>query len=143
MRYGVLSSLAVIVMQIRGLIFDDANYYHVTNDSLRPVLVTGYSFSEFSPVNFTGLSFMVALLKVFFDANICCHVGGDFPTYLAGVQTFFEGVTMFIALKDNPLLKLIFQIGENTPGVFFILDPFILQSCRTWVQGMSVSTTSS
>jgi hypothetical protein len=61
-------------------------------------------------------------------------VGADFPTYLAGVQTFFEVVTMFIALKDKPLLKLIFQIGENPPAVLYIGPNHfaILQNVGTW-----------
>jgi hypothetical protein len=90
-------------------------------------------FSEFQPVNFTGLPFIVALLKAFFDENICCHVGGDFPTYIAGVQISFEGVNIFFALKDNPLLKLIFQIGENPPAIFHV-GPFefaLLQNVGT------------
>jgi hypothetical protein len=88
-----------------------------------------YWFSEFQPVNLTGLPFIFALLKTFFDANICCHVGGDFPTYIAGVQTSFDGVSIFFALKDNPLLQMIFQIGEN-PSAIFHMDRLSLHSCR-------------
>jgi hypothetical protein len=129
-------------MRLRGQRFDAAGRYYFTNEALRPVSGSGYWSSEFSPVNFAGLSFMVALLKYFFYANNCCHVSGDFPNYVAGVQTSFEGVTMFFALKDNTLLNFIFQIGENPPAIF-ISALFILQSWRAWVPRMSVSTTSS
>ena len=54
---------------------------------------------------------MFALLKEFFKNDICCHVGGSFPTYLAGVQTRFRRVAFFIALKYTMLLNLIFQRG--------------------------------
>jgi hypothetical protein len=69
------------------------------------------------------MSFVVALLKFFFDAYICCHVGGVYPSYVAGVQTFYDGITLFIALKNNPLLNLIFLIGEN-PRAVFSFGPF-------------------
>jgi hypothetical protein len=120
-------------MQLRGLRFDGAARYILTNEALRPVAGTRYWFSEFQPVNFTGLPFITALLKAFFDANICCHVGGDFPTYIAGVQTSLEGVDIFFALKDNPLLKLIFKVGENPPAIFHV-GPFefaLLQNVST------------
>jgi hypothetical protein len=85
-------------MQLRGERFNGAARYHRTNEALRPVVGNRYWFPELTPVNFTGLPFLVALLKYLFDAYICCHVGGDFPAYIVGVQTFFEGVTLFIAL---------------------------------------------
>jgi hypothetical protein len=66
---------------------------------------------------------VVALLKLLFDAFICCHLGGDYPAYVAGVQALYDGVTLFIALKDHPLLRLIFQNGEDPPAVFSI-GPF-------------------
>jgi hypothetical protein len=68
------------------------------------------------------MPFVVALLKFLFDAYICCHVGGDLPSYVAGVQTYYD-VTLFIALKNIPLLNLLFQIGENPPAVFSV-GPF-------------------
>ena len=44
----------------------------------------------------------------------------SFPTYLAGLQTGFIRVTEFIALKNNPLLKLIFQNGDTLKEIFYI-----------------------
>jgi hypothetical protein len=47
-------------------------------------------------------------------------VGVEYSTYVAGVQTFYEGVILFIALNNKPLVNLIFQIGEKPSAVFSI-----------------------
>jgi hypothetical protein len=76
---------------------------------LRPVAGPRYWLSpEFTPVNSTGMPFVTALLKFLFDAYICCHVGGDFPSYIAGVQTYFDVVTLFIALKNDLHINSLF-----------------------------------
>jgi hypothetical protein len=74
-------------------------------------------------VNFIGLSFMFRLLEYLFAVDICCHVSGAYPSYLAGFQTSFASATMFIALKEHPLLNLIFQPGEEPMQTFYI-GPF-------------------
>ena len=56
-------------------------------------------------LNFIALRFMYELLKHFVRRDICFHVGGSFPTYLAGLQTGLNRVKVFVALKNNPLLK--------------------------------------
>jgi hypothetical protein len=69
------------------------------------------------------MPFVVALLKFLFDAYIRCHVGGDFASYIAGVQIYYDVVTLFISLKNDPHINLFFQIGENPPAIFSI-GPF-------------------
>ena len=51
---------------------------------------------------------------------IRCHISGSFPTYLAGLQTGFHRVSFFIALKESPLINLIFQKGETLREAFYI-----------------------
>ena len=77
-------------------------------------------FPEFTSVNFTALRFMFDLLKHFLRHDICCHVDGSFPTYLAGLQTAFHTVTFSIALKNSPLINLIFQSGEALRETFYV-----------------------
>jgi hypothetical protein len=110
-------------MRLQGMRFGGARRYLQTNEVLRPVVGTRYWLPEFTPVNLTGMPFVMALLKFLYDAYICCHVGGDYPSYVAGVQTYYDVVTLFIALKNIPLLNIIFQIGENPPAVFSV-GPF-------------------
>jgi hypothetical protein len=74
-------------------------------------------------VHFIGLEFIFQLLKYLFIYDICGHVGGAFPTYIARFQTIFHKGTVFIALKEHPLLKSIFQNGEELVQTFHI-SPF-------------------
>jgi hypothetical protein len=78
-------------MQLRGMRFGGTTRYLRTNEALRPVAGTGHWLPEFTPVNSTGVAFVLALLRFLFDAYIRCHVGGHYPSYVAGVQTFHEG----------------------------------------------------
>jgi hypothetical protein len=50
-------------------------------------------------------------------------VNGAYASYVAGFETSFSGVTIFIPLKEHPLLNLIFQIGEVRLLSFYI-GPF-------------------
>jgi hypothetical protein len=54
---------------------------------------------------------MFELLKHFLRHDICCHIGGLFPTYIEVLQTSFQRMSFFIALKNTPLINLIFQRG--------------------------------
>ena len=71
-------------------------------------------------MNLIALRFMFDLLMHFLRHDICCHIGGAFSAYLAGVQTDFSRVSFFIALKDSPLLNLLFQRGETLRESFYL-----------------------
>jgi hypothetical protein len=88
---------------------------------LQSVAGNGQWFAEFRPVNFLGLNF-VPPIGVFLMLSFAV-ITGAYPTYLAGFQTSFAGVCMFIALKEHPFLKLIFQIDEE-PQQTFDIGPF-------------------
>jgi hypothetical protein len=107
-------------MRVNGLIFDAATRFYNTNRALQSVAGSGYWFAEFQPVNFVGLSVMFRLLEFLFNLDICCHVSGAYPSYLVGFQKSFAGATMFIALKELPLLRLKFQIGAEPLQAFYI-----------------------
>jgi hypothetical protein len=66
---------------------------------------------------------MYRLLEYLFNVDICCHVAGSYPTYLAGFTTSFRSACIFIALKEHPFINLIFQIGEEPLQTFYI-GPF-------------------
>ena len=67
-----------------------------------------------------ALRFIFALMKRFFRHDICCHVYGVFPTYHSGMQTHFNRVTIFIALKNAWLVLLIFQRGGTLRESFYV-----------------------
>ena len=71
-------------------------------------------------MNFFTLRFTFDLLKHFLRRDVCCHIGGAFPAYLTGLQTGFQRVSFFIALKNSPLLNLLFQRGETLRESFYL-----------------------
>ena len=75
---------------------------------------------EFTPGNLVALGFILYLLTHFLQHDICCHIAGELPGYLAGVQTGFQRVSFFIALKESPLINLIFQRGETLQVSFYL-----------------------
>ena len=59
-----------------------------------------------------AVRFIFALMKRVYRDDIS-NVSGSFPTYLAGLQTRFEKVPIFITLKETPLINLIHKrVGE-------------------------------
>ena len=72
-------------MRYNGRVFDGSRSLYYADWHLQ--LLAGYNrwFPEFAPTDMVALNFMFALLKVFVIHNVCCHVGGSFPTYLVGV----------------------------------------------------------
>ena len=73
-------------MKLMGHAFDGSQAFYFADWRLQITAGSARWFSEFSPINFVALRFMFQLLKRSLCHDICCHVGGSFPTYLAGVQ---------------------------------------------------------
>ena len=66
--------------------------------------------------------------KRFFKFDICMHVMGSYPAYVAGLLPSFDCVMVFVALKDHPTLNFLFQrrselvqTFDNGPIVFNFL----------------------
>jgi hypothetical protein len=109
---------------MNGSAFNGATFYFDANRALHSIAGSEYWFREFPPVNFTGLGLMYLLLESFYSANICAHVGGTYPTYVAGVLTSFRSATIFIALKQGLWLNFIFRRREELLNSFHT-GPFI------------------
>ena len=72
-------------MRISDQDFDGAKEFYFADWWLQFTAGSARLFPEFSPVNFIALRFMFELLKHFWRHEICCHIGGYLPTYLAGL----------------------------------------------------------
>ena len=107
-------------MRTLDQVFDGAKEYYFADWYLQYNVGCVRRFPEFTPVNCIALRFMFHVLKHFWRHDICCHISGSFPTYLAGLQTGFHRVSFFIALKDSPLINLIFQRGETPRDAFYL-----------------------
>jgi hypothetical protein len=101
-----------------GQAFNVAKNFYFADWRLQYTAGSTRWFPEFTPVNFIALKFMFELLKHFLRHGICCHIGRSFPIYLAGLQTGFQRVSFFIAVKNTLILNLIFQKGETLRETF-------------------------
>ena len=101
------------MLRVMGKAFDRAGDYFYADRRFLIAAGCVRWFPEFTPTDLIAVRFILTLMKGFFRHDICCHVGGSFPTYLAWLQTRFERFTIFITLKENPLINLILQsVGE-------------------------------
>jgi hypothetical protein len=105
-------------MRFQDHAFDGARRYYDTDIFLRSVVGSVQWFAEFQPVNFRGLGLVFPILRFLYRNDIRGHVGGSYPSYLAWFQTSFNSATVFLELKENPVIKLIFQIGAEPLQTF-------------------------
>ena len=89
--------------------FDGARRFNSTDTSLRPVEGNDDCFTELQSQGFISLGFMFHILRQLYWCDICCHVSGSFPAYVAGLRTSYLLAMVFVALKETPLINLIFQ----------------------------------
>ena len=80
-------------MTILGNAFNGAREFYYTDWELSYIAVSARWSPEFTPVNLVALMFVFDLLIHFLRHDICCHVGGAFIAYLAGVLTGFSRVS--------------------------------------------------
>ena len=110
---SIIDIYVIIMVSVMGKAFDGARDYSYADWHLRIDARSARWFPEVTPTELMAVRFIFALMKRFFRHDICCHVGGFFPTYLAGLQTRCERVIISIAVKEVPLLNLILQrVGE-------------------------------
>jgi hypothetical protein len=85
-------------MRIMGDTFNDAKEFYYVDWHLHYTASSVRLFPKFKPVNFIAMRFMFELLELFLRHDICCYIGGTFPTYIAGFHSNFQRVMFFIAL---------------------------------------------
>jgi hypothetical protein len=60
---------------------------------------------------------------ILYNSRVCFNVTESFPTFLAGLQRTFDYVTLYVAIEDIPVLRLLLQMNED-PIENFSLGPF-------------------
>ncbi len=113
------------MVQLFPSTFDGVRRYFDLDMSLMPVAGHFARFAEFRPQHFLGLVFRFDLLKQFFNFDICMHVMGSYPAYVAGLLPSFDWVMVFVASKDHPILNFLFQRRSELVQTFGI-GPFSL-----------------
>ena len=79
-------------------------------------------FPRIPSLRFPNEAAIYLFLKTWFNHDICYHMTGGFVYYLADVLNSYRKVTLFVALKDNEILNLLFQRGPTTFTEFYIVD---------------------
>ena len=95
-------------MLINNKAFNGSTYHFYINRRLGLCAGNTSCFTTFRPVRFPSED-IYRFLNLLFRFNICCFMCGTFAQCTAGVFDDFEGAILFVALTDNPLLRLIFQ----------------------------------
>ena len=100
-------------MLINDRAFDGTIYHYTTDRALRLCGVTASWFTEFRPVRFPCDQTFYSYLYELHKHRVCCFLTGTFVLFTVGVLESFDGVTLFMALMDTPVLNLIFQRGPD------------------------------
>ena len=79
--------------------------------------------SEFTPVRFPNAQMIYKFLHSLFRYHLCCFLAGTYVLFTSGCQNYFDGISVYIAMRDVPLLSYIFQ-KFHYPN--FLLDQFSL-----------------
>jgi len=97
-------------MLINGQAFDGTFDYEYTDGQLKNVCANNIScISEFTPVRFPDARMIYKFLHSLFRYHLCCFVSETYVLYISGCLDAFDGITLYIAMTDVPLLTYIFQ----------------------------------
>jgi hypothetical protein len=107
-------------MLLQGCAVNGAQHFYNTNLKLRSVAGNGFWYIGFHPQRFTALTFVFRLLKLLFSFNICGHVTGSYPAFIAGFQKYTDSITITIALKGCSVINLLFRNLEELVLTFQI-----------------------
>ena len=96
-------------MLINNKAFNGTTFHFDINRKLGLYAENTSCFTTFRPVQFPSEDIIYRFLHLLFKLSICCFMCGTFTQYTADIFDDFEGAILFVALTDNPLLRLIFQ----------------------------------
>src|SRR5215510_598122 len=91
-------------------VFHKSTHYWDTNKLLRSIAGPVDRLSEFQPVYSEALDTIVRFLRILFDYNICCFLGGSFVCHTAGIATTYSSAVLYVALDMHQSLnRVLFQ----------------------------------
>ena len=125
MGFGILfsfSSRQIPNMLINGKAFEGTFDYEYTDGRFKNVCAGNIScISEFRPVRFTSARMIYKFLHSLYRYHLCCFLTGTHVLFTSGCLDSFDGMSVFIAMTDAPLLYFIFQ-KIHSPNL--LLDDF-------------------
>ena len=109
-------------MLVNGQAFDGSFDYKYADGQLKNVCANNICYiSEFTPVRFPKARIIQKFLHSLFRYHICCFVAGTYVLFTSRYLDSFDGICLYIAMTDVPLLSYIFQ-KFHSPN--FLLDEF-------------------
>jgi hypothetical protein len=111
-------------MLVNGRAFNGSVSRLFTDLRLRSCAGNTSCLTEFQPTEFPCEELIHNFLTKLYQQRLCCFLTGTFVTITAGILKAFHGITLCIALTDNPLLDLIFQRGSSRYIRSFNIDNF-------------------
>jgi hypothetical protein len=84
--------------------------------------IVGYAtwFSTFDFVTNPFPNETYSLLRELFEARLCFFLTGSFVYFMAGVFQNYTGASLFLALTDTPLTRLLFQLEGSELQTFWL-----------------------
>jgi hypothetical protein len=116
-------------MLVAGRAFDGSTSRLDAYERLTCLAGNASWFTEFRPIHSYFFPYMELCCGYSLNKT-CCHISGSYATYLAGVSNSFRGVSLYVAIRDAPILNQIFQIGEG--GDTFNVDDFSFSWLETY-----------
>jgi len=98
------------MMLNNGKLFDGTFDYEYTDGLLENVCANNIScISEFTPVRFPSARMIYKFLHSLFRYILCCFLTGTYVLFTSGCLDCFDGMSVYIAMADAPLLYYIIQ----------------------------------
>jgi hypothetical protein len=112
--------LAATNMRLHGTAFSGSKRGIQLVQHLRVIAGNAMWFSTFDPINNPFPNETFFLLRELFQARLCFFLTGSFVYCMAGIFQGYSGASLFIALTDTPLNKLLFQLEGDEIETFWI-----------------------
>jgi len=110
------------IMLVNGQAFDGTFDYEYADGQLKNLCANNIScISEFTPVRFPNARMIYKFFHSLFRYHLCCFLDGTYVFFTSGCLDSFDGISVYIAMTDVPLLSYIFQ-KFNYPD--FLLHEF-------------------
>jgi len=104
-----------VIMRPEGRVFQGTTHYSDTNTFLRTFAGHVDRLNEFAPNRCEALDLMVQFLRILFNYNVCCFLGGGFVCHVAGAIPTYTSVVLYIATNyEDSFQRILFQRQSRT-----------------------------
>jgi hypothetical protein len=110
-------------MRIQGKAFDGLTRRYDTHLALQRIAGGAYWFRQFTPTLTESTQALLELLVLLYRMDVCCNITGSFAAYLAGLQTNFGVIVLYVVIENVRLIRVLLQ-KERAHPYDFTFGPF-------------------